>query len=91
MRILRLCGSEYHPAGVGIDVDWLSADELHRGQGLESTVLEFVKELASKHGLVLATFALEQAEQSRFLEAGFVECDRRAYGMSLSQFEWPGC
>lgn len=88
---LRLCGSEYHPSGVGVDVDWLFADEAQRGHGFEEQVLGFIKDLAAKHALVLATFTLDAAEQARFLGAGFVECERRVHGLRLSQFEWPAC
>lgn len=88
---LRLCGSDYHPEDVGVDVDWLFADESHRGQGLEEQVLDFIKDLAAAHGLVLATFTRERVEQERFLGAGFVECGRRAFGLTLSQYEWPAC
>jgi GNAT superfamily N-acetyltransferase len=88
---LRLCGSEYHPTDVGVDVDWLFADEPHRGQGLEAQVLEFVKDLARKHGLVLATFTLEPDQQARFRQAGFVTCEHRVFGPGGAQFEWPSC
>jgi GNAT superfamily N-acetyltransferase len=88
---LRLCASEYHPRDVGVDVDWLFAERPHRGQGLEEQALEFVKDLAARHGLVLATFTQEPDEQEGFRKAGFVACNHRVFGPGGAQFEWPCC
>ena len=83
---IKLCGSDYHPPDVGVDLDFLFADESHRGRGLEEEVLEFVKELAQKHGLVLESFTLKPDEQARLGAAGFVGCERGS-----GYHEWPEC
>lgn len=83
---IKLCGSEYHPPDVGIDIDFLFADEGHRRQGLEEQVLEWVKDLATKHDLVLESFTLEAHEKARLGAAGFVACMRGS-----GYLEWPEC